>query len=302
MTYANGALACYCDLEEVRSGWWTTTFGYSAFKLKFGDDSSASLKLDRQGAMPICRTYMLSELMAANYGIVSSFAIFLGNIFFVKVAQPLVELIGLHYKTNESVLISITIFGCLFLNSCMLPLLLQANFSADYPGSFMDNTFSFGGRNSDFSSNWYKDIGPMLTLNLVFLAILPIVLVIGEYFSLKISRWMKRRVYYKGHENNMTDNIKFLELNAGPEYNFMTKTASLNCVLFITLVFGVTFPFFYIIALGAIVIQYMVERYTLACFYRLPPKFSLSTTQTNISILTYAALTSGLVAFWLYGN
>jgi len=199
-------------------------------------------------------------------------------------------------------LTSVTIFVCLLLNSCILPMLLQANFSTDYPGSFMDNTFSFGGRNSDFSSNWYRDIGPQLILNLVFLSILPVIMVTAEYLQLRANRFFKRHFYYKGHNNNMTDNMKFLELNAGPEYNFVTKTASLNCVLFITLVFGAAFPVFYLIAVVAVIIQYSVERYTLACFYRLPPKHSLSMTQTNASILLYAALTSSVTSFWLFGN
>lgn len=43
-------------------------------------------------------------------------------------------------------------------------------------------------------------------------------------------------------------------MNAGPEYNFQLKTASLNCVLFMTLTLGVAFPYFFLIALAAIVI------------------------------------------------
>ena len=67
-------------------------------------------------------------------------------------------------------------------------------------------------------------------------------------------------------------------MHAGPEYRFQLKTASLNAVLFITLALGMAFPIFYPIALFAIIVQYIVERYTLAMFYRLPPKFSLDLT------------------------
>jgi hypothetical protein len=57
---------------------------------------------------------------------------------------------------------------------------------------------------------------------------------------------------YKNHTNNQTDNIKFIELNARPQYNIPTKTAGLNCILFVTISLGMAFPFLYIIAVFAI--------------------------------------------------
>jgi hypothetical protein len=40
-----------------------------------------------------------------------------------------------------------------------MPILLQANFSKDYGNTFWDDSFSQGGRNSDFGASWYPDIG-----------------------------------------------------------------------------------------------------------------------------------------------
>lgn len=113
---------------------------------------------------------------------------------------------------------------------------------------------------------------------------------------------MSRNYWYSSHENNFIDNIKFLELHAGPEYLFQTKTASLNAVLFITLTLGLSFPILYPIALFSIIIQYIVERYTLAVFYRLPPKFSLDMTTWNIHILMLAPVYALSVIFWQLGN
>lgn len=65
---------------------------------------------------------------------------------------------------------------------------------------------------------------------------------------------------------------------------------------------GTAFPIFYPIALGAILIHYIVERFTLARFYRLPPKFSLDLTLLNLNILSHAPIFSLLLSFWLFGN
>ena len=56
------------------------------------------------------------------------------------------------------------------------------------------------------------------------------------------------------------------------------------------LALGLAFPILFPIALFAVVIQYIVERYTLAIVYRLPPKFSLDLTTWNIHILMNAPL------------
>ena len=107
---------------------------------------------------------------------------------------------------------------------------------------------------------------------------------------------------YVNHNNNHSDNLKFIELFAGPEYNFSIKSASLNCILFTTLCFGSAFPIFYIIALFAIVLQYAVDRYSLATFYRLPPRFPLDLTQMNVYAICPGALFSCFITFWMLGN
>lgn len=125
---------------------------------------------------------------------------------------------------------------------------------------------------------------------------------IAELIHLYFSRSYKRNFKYSKHDNNKLDNIKFLELNAGPDYPFQLKVASVNATLFMTIMLGPAFPIFYPIALGAILIQYVVERFTLAKFYRLPPKFSLDLTYSNLNILSYAPLFSLVLSFWLFGN
>lgn len=116
--------------------------------------------LDSQEPQSICKQYLLSEVIKNNYAVVSSFLIFLTNLAFLRIAEPLASLVGSNFSTHERVLVSLTIFLCLVLDTCVMPILLQANFSADWQDSFWDLTFSKGGRNSDFGARWYPDIGP----------------------------------------------------------------------------------------------------------------------------------------------
>lgn len=224
------------------------------------------------------------------------------NSVFLAISGPLVRMIGFNEATKERNAIAFTIFICFLINSCLVPILLSGNFSIDYPGGLFDTVFSIGGRSGDFDSNWYRDTSSQLTSAILVLTFQPILFFMAEVVYLKFSRSYKRNFKYNNHDNNHLDNIKFLELNAGPDYPFQLKTASINATLFMTFFLGVAFPIFYPIAMIAITIQYLVERFTLALFYRLPPKFSLDLTLLNLNILSYAPLSCLILSFWLFGN
>lgn len=113
------------------------------------------LQLTKQGLQPICKEYLLTSVLSDFYGILSASLIFVFNVLILLVSDPLIKMIGLHHKTNERMIISSFLFASLVFNSMVVPILLQANFSKDYPGSYMDQFFSAGGRNSDFGSTWY---------------------------------------------------------------------------------------------------------------------------------------------------
>ena len=82
--------------------------------------------------------------------------------------------------------------------------------------------------------------------------------------------------------NKHYDYLEFLELHAGPEYMIYYKCANTNMMVFITLIFGPALPVLYIISLISLFFQYVIERVTLAYFYRIPPKFSDKLTLLNI--------------------
>ena len=215
----NGTLSCFCDSEYEKHGYFSTTYGGYNFKSS-GASHLGEKKMVGLGAQSICKSYMLSEGFKNNYALISSFIIFAINNFLIFTAEPLVGLVGINFATNERAIVSLTIFVCLVLNTCVMPMLLQANFSADYPNTFMDLTFSEGGRNSDFGANWYDDIGAQLLISLFLLSLQPIFNTFFEMIFLKTLRYIRRFYWYRTHDNNQVDNIKFLELYAGPEHQF----------------------------------------------------------------------------------
>jgi len=104
---------------------------------------------------------MLTGSFKNHFALLEGLLIFIPfNALYLVIVSPLIRLVGFNWATKEQNYISATIFGCLVFNCLIVPIILQANFKSDYPESFMDQAFSQGGRNSDMSSNWYRDIGP----------------------------------------------------------------------------------------------------------------------------------------------
>ena len=192
-------------------------------------------------------------------------------------------------------------FSLLMMNSVAIPILVRSNFSEYSMDPELAAIFS-NGANTDFGDAWYLQFSTLLLVNTGILAVTPLAHALLSFVWLRASRFAKRNFIYANHSNNGTDNVKYLELNAGPEYLFETKTAPLNAVLFTTLIFGLAFPLLYFVGLIAILVQYINERFTLALLYRLPKKYSLSLTLQNVNILAIAPVVASAIAFWMMGN
>ena len=111
---------------------------------------------------------------------------------------------------------------------------------------------------------------------LIFM-IRPIFEFLIEYGTLRIGRWCHKKKTKKVVRTDLFkthDYIEFLELHAGPEYNFYYKTANTTIMVFITLIFGPALPILYVISLITIGSAYFIDRLALTYFYRLPPKYS----------------------------
>jgi hypothetical protein len=156
----------------------------------------------------------------------------------------------------------------------LLPILIGANFIEYKDKEFLDKTFT--GRNTDFGAEWYSEIGVQIVTTMIVFIFEPFIDIVSDYVEIWALRWYHRNFVYikdpKKYDKN--DFLKYLDLEAGPEYSFHHKLANTNCLVFICLIFGPMLPLLYPIGMFALFVQYMTDKYFLAYFYRLPPKYS----------------------------
>ena len=61
-------------------------------------------------------------------------------------------------------------------------------------------------------------------------------------------------------------------------------------------------PLLYFIAALALVVSYLVDRFTLAYFYRLPPKFNAKLVMNLSYTISFIPIFTLIFVFWLYTN
>jgi hypothetical protein len=124
----NGTLSCFCESELKLHGFWDTTFKDYSYRERHNENASDSKKINKdlkkQQGKQICKSYIISETFKNNYAMISCMLIFIMNMTFYFIAEPIVRLVGTNYATNERAMVSCTIFLCFVLNALLMPIIL----------------------------------------------------------------------------------------------------------------------------------------------------------------------------------
>lgn len=188
---------------------------YSA-KLNVSNSKGQSLNAYMDAVpYPLCKNYLVSSFFDRNFQWIASLVVFLTNYIFFLSADSLSGIIGHQNYTSERNATSFILFLSIFANSVLLPILVHSNFQEYGLG-----LASLSGRNTDFGATWYLDLGYQLCLNLFLLSLRPVFVSLEEHAYHTFQKFIKLNLLYRTHDNNQYDNIKYLELHAGPEYPF----------------------------------------------------------------------------------
>jgi hypothetical protein len=79
------------------------------------------------------------------------------NTLLYMIIEPLINLIGLHHKTETSSIVMMTVFVCLCADMLALPNIIGFNFSEHFEDK-ITGVFAKG-KFTDFSAGWYLEVG-----------------------------------------------------------------------------------------------------------------------------------------------
>ena len=93
-----------------------------------------------------------------------------------------------------------------------------------------------------------------------------------------------------------------MKLYGGPVYLMHFKYSSILNQVWVSFFYGMFLPILFPIALIGIINMYIVERITLAWFYRQPPSFDGKLNDAAIKILSMAPVSMFILGYWALGN
>ena len=122
---------------------------------------------------------MAYEKFSQSYYWLTSLSIIIFNALFYMIVEPMVQLIGLHKKTDVIRLAAYTTVSCLVVDMVLLPVMIGMNLV-----EVSDNRIStsvFRGKYTDFSEAWYPDIGRQLLTTMILFTFQPLIDFLLEY-------------------------------------------------------------------------------------------------------------------------
>ena len=157
----------------------------------------------------------------------------------------------------------------------------------------------------DLYTNWYTDVGSTYILVVVILAVMPLVSFILSYLRLFLLRWWDKGLCFCCSSKNKTEQTtiqRYLDLHAGPEMQINYRYAIILNLIFVTFSHGIAFPILFPICFAGLVIQYILEHYLLAHFYKQPPMLDNYMNTILLDYLRYAPCFMFVFGFWYLEN
>ncbi len=117
------------------------------------------------------------------------------------------------------------------------------------------------GRYTDFTVNWYKDVGGIIISTMIFNIAYPI----AEFFIFYSIRFIKRLMDsgFTFNKESTKKNliIDYVDLYSGPEYVIHYKYSFIFNVVFMTFLFGAGLPILFPLAMCSLIVLYIMERF-----------------------------------------
>ena len=213
---------------------------------------------------------------------------------------------NMNYKTFsiETTQTMVAIFVIQFLNTGIILLFINADLSQS--GIPILDKLLVLGYHRDFTVDWYKDVGKIITSTMIKNISWPIIeffiwFTYRTVFRMWDQRWCNCCSRKKSTRQKTMQG--YIEIYSGPVYDIHYKYSSILNIIFITFLYGPGIPILFPIALLSLAVIYVKERLCLAYSYREPLQMlDPSLNKKALSLLKLPPLLSLAFAFLMFNN
>ena len=298
-------LQCFWDKVEEEQGWRSAV-----------NEIFDMVVEDRDIRGKVWRDYLLADLAIDLGYVIIPLIIELINMFMKIFINISGRLIKFENKTFEEWVIFLLEFILTFFDSTVLILLINASFEGTgIPIKFFDGSYS------DFTGEWYAHIAPIFLLSMFLKMVIPIVKFISLYFIKKLKILFDKRgswwSFIKGtskdevkiikadNTNIFTSkvhNYEYADLHSGSSFKISSPFAKVMCMIFMSLMFGLSLPIMFPCTLIFIIVLYCFNKILVVYWFVKPPQFDDTLAKIFISWIKYGALLFCGFSYWLLTN
>ncbi|RLN51945.1 hypothetical protein BBJ29_002933 [Phytophthora kernoviae] len=262
----------------------------------------------------LCRSWATTLITTQVLSTAAVLLVVAVNLILARVLNALVAMEKHHTQSNLVVSRVTKVFIAQFCNTALLMLAINANgnyFSSSETSAETGTSsggFSLGslrvlnGEYSDFSADWYNDVGVALMLTMIINSFSTHAYLLIRYIALKARRFVDRG-YSFDHTLTRQDTQRDLEtLYRGPKFDLAARYAQSLTSIFITYLFSAGMPLLHFIGFAAMMMTYWADKFTFLRIARSPPLYDSKVATAAGSLLPYAVLMHCLVAMWMFSN
>ena len=248
---------------------------------------------------PICYEWVEDNLWQFFTTNAVSFLIVGANYFLRIILIAVIKLVKYKTISEETRAIMNGVFITQFFNTAMLLLLVNAN--------LQESGLPFGsmlsGQYPDFTGSWYKDIGVSLVKTMTMNSVFPAI-EWGIFWSMATAKrfWDKKKFSFDPKITRKTAVEQYVDLYSGPAYMMHFKYSTIMNNVFVALMFGPGVPLLYPVCIFSLFILYVVERLSLAFYYKQPPMFDEKMSASTYKTMRWAIALNLFFAYWMYSN
>lgn len=186
-------------------------------------------------------------------------------------------------RSKEQVKIMSKVFVAIFINTSLIILAVNANFSSL---GFFDmlpfGKYIFNSKFSDFTREWYIEVGSTLTITMLVSVFSP------HLFNLLIfyPRGGCKRTCYKGYKTQKEINLAF----KGPDFDIATRYSQILNVVFSSMLYSGGIPLLNATCCATIFLLYWTDKFLILRHYSRPPRYNQDLNNKFLSILPWAAI------------
>jgi hypothetical protein len=196
-------------------------------------------------------------------------------------------------KSLEQLKLMSKVFVATFINTALVILAVNANFSSINTQDWLPK-FIFNSDYSDFSREWYVNVGSTLIATMMISVFSPHCFILFTFYPLGLC---KRHCCTKRYISQAQANMKF----SGADFDLATRNSTLLTIVFTCYLYSGGMPLMNVLCFLSMFLLFWVDKFLILRHYKRPPLYNELLHQRAMTYLPYAVIFHCGFALYMYG-